>query len=76
MNDTLLRIAVALHTRARRAAAALAGRIRLARGRHPTGQEGLTSLEIAIYAAMFVTVATALALLISNAVATHDANVK
>jgi hypothetical protein len=54
----------------------IAERIRLARERDPTGQAGLTSLEIAIYAAMFVTVATALALLISTAVGTHDANVK
>lgn len=38
--------------------------------------EGLTSLEIAIYAAMFVAVATGLALIITAAVNNHDATVQ
>ena len=59
-----------------KAAVAMSMRWRAVRDRHPTGEDGLTSLEIAIYAAMFVVVATALALLISTAVANHDANVK
>ena len=51
-------------------------RLAAARRRVLREDEGLTSLEIAIYAAMFVLVATGLALLITTAVNNHDANVK
>jgi hypothetical protein len=39
-------------------------------------QAGVTSLEIAVYAAVLLGIAIALALLIKNAVANHDSTIK
>lgn len=59
-----------------KAAVALATRWRALRERHPTGEDGMTSLEYVIFAVLALTIAGGIALAITAAVNTREPAIK